>query len=64
MAPEVEQPGTWAADDLRRAFVAGAAWWEMTTTGATMWPSDRGRAEAEAEVRYPAGRVRPKRGDA
>ncbi len=51
--------GTWAADDVRRAFVAGAAWWEFTSRGATLWPSDRARAEAEAERRYPEGKPRP-----
>jgi hypothetical protein len=36
------------------AFVHGAAWWEFTSTGGTMWQSDRNRAEQEAERRYPA----------
>lgn len=48
--------GTWAADDLRRAFVAGAQWWEYHRTWATMWPSDRDKAEEEAERRFPGGR--------
>jgi hypothetical protein len=47
--------GTWPADDLRRAFVEGAQWWEFESTGATMWPSDRDMAEAEAERRFPGG---------
>ena len=46
--------GTWAKDDPRRAFVAGAAWWEFRATGATMWESDRKKAEDEAERRYPS----------
>jgi hypothetical protein len=50
--------GTWSADDPRRAFVAGASWWEFEKEGATIWSSDRDRAEAEAEKRYPGGRVR------
>lgn len=50
--------GEWAQDDLRRAFVAGAQWWEIEIRGATMWQSDRDRAEAEAESRYPNGKVR------
>ena len=50
--------GTWPADDLRRAFVAGAAWWEFVTTKGTMWPSERETAEKEAERRYPGGKVR------
>lgn len=50
------EEGTWAADDLRRAFVACAAWWEYQTSRATMWGSDRNEAENEAERRYPAGR--------
>lgn len=54
--PEIEF-GLWPADDLRRAFVAGAVWWEYATTLATMWPADRDRAEAEAEKRYPGGRT-------
>lgn len=48
--------GTWPADDLRRAFVEGAKWWEYESTGATMWPSDRNIAEAEAERRFPGGK--------
>lgn len=48
--------GTWPADDLRRAFVEGAKWWEYESTGATMWPSDRDKAESEAERRFPAGK--------
>lgn len=50
--------GTWAEDDLRRAFVEGAAWWEYEREKATMWPSDRNDAEAEAEKRYPGGKLR------
>ncbi len=58
--------GKWAADDLRRAFVAGAQWWEweVTNRGATMWPSDRARAEVEAERRYPEGQPRQAKGGA
>ena len=51
--------GTLPADDLRRAFVDGAAWWEFTATEFTMWNSDRRVAEAEAEARYPGGKPRP-----
>ena len=51
--------GTWPEDDIRRAFVAGAQWWEDHTTGATMWSSDRCIAEDEAERRYPDGNIRP-----
>lgn len=47
--------GTWPEDDIRRAFVAGAKWWEFEKEGATMWPSDRNKAEAQAEKRYPGG---------
>jgi hypothetical protein len=56
---DVQPPlfGSWPADDLRRAFVAGAQWWEYIATGGfTMWPSDRDKAEEEAEERYPNGR--------
>ena len=45
----------WSEDDLRRAFVEGAKWWEYYEVGATMWPSDVDLAEAEAEKRYPMG---------
>uniref|UniRef100_A0A6H1ZLF0 Uncharacterized protein n=1 Tax=viral metagenome TaxID=1070528 RepID=A0A6H1ZLF0_9ZZZZ len=48
--------GIWHRDDLRRAFVVGAAWWEFHTTGATMWRSDRDLAEAEADRRFPGGK--------
>jgi len=51
--------GFWPADDLRRAFVAGAKWWEFHSTGATMWRSDCDLAEAAAERRYPGGAIRP-----
>jgi len=44
-------------DDLRRAFVAGAKWWEYHSTKFTMWPSDRDLAEKEAERRYPEGKL-------
>ncbi len=45
--------------DPRLAFVAGAQWWEWHSRGATMWPSDRALAEAEAERRYPGGQPAP-----
>jgi len=48
--------GTWPEDDLRRAFVDGAKWWEYYTTAFTMWPSDRQLAEEEAERQYPNGK--------
>ena len=51
--------GTWPEDDIRRAFVAGAKWWEYHSTGATMWQSDRNLAEEEAERRYPGGAIPP-----
>lgn len=47
--------GSWPRGDLRRAFVEGAAWWEWERMGATIWRSDRDKAEAEAERRYPSG---------
>ena len=49
--------GYWPKDDLRRAFVAGAKWWEWHKEGATMWNSDVREAEDEAEKRYPGGKV-------
>ncbi len=44
--------GIWPANDIRRAFVQGAKWWEWHSRQATMWPSDRNLAEDEAERRY------------
>ncbi len=44
--------GTWPENDIRRAFVAGAKWWEFHKTEFTMWNSDRRLAEKEAEKRY------------
>ncbi len=44
--------GAWPENDIRRAFVAGAKWWEFHMTGFTMWASDRDLAEAEATKRY------------
>lgn len=40
-------------DDLRRAFVAGAQWWEFHEKGFEMWQLDETAAEKEAETRYP-----------
>lgn len=57
-----ELQGTWPADDLRRAFVRGAKWWEWQSRGATMWQADQRVAEAEAERRYPDGKPRAKEG--
>lgn len=54
VGPMVE--GTWPADDIRRAFVAGAKWWEYESCGATMWQSDRNKAKDEANKRYPGGK--------
>ncbi len=51
--------GTWPKDDLRRAFVSGAKWWEFVKTGSTMWPSDVHNAEDAAERKYPGGRGKP-----
>ena len=42
-------------DVLIVAFVQGAKWWEYKSTGATMWPSDRDEAEAEAVDRAKRG---------
>jgi hypothetical protein len=50
--------GDWPADDLRRAFVAGAKWWEFADKGATMWNSDISLAERIAEQKYPNGKPR------
>ena len=44
--------GTWPHDDIRRAFVAGAKWWEFEKCKATMWNDDVRKAETEAEKRY------------
>ena len=51
--------GTLPADDLRRAFVDGAAWWNFKSTEFTMFNSERREAEAEAEARFPNGKPRP-----
>jgi len=48
--------GTLPADDLRRAFVDGAAWWNFKSTSWSMWNSERREAEEEAEARYPNGK--------
>lgn len=50
--------GTWAKDDLRRAFVAGAKWWEYHSMGFTMWQSDQRLTEAEANRRYTPKRTK------
>ena len=44
------------ADDLRRAFVAGAAWMMWELQSCTMFSSERHDAEAAAEARYPDGK--------
>ena len=46
------EEGAWSKDDIRRVFVAGAAWWENYSAAATMSDSDIRIAEAEAEKRY------------
>ena len=48
--------GKLPADDLRRAFVMGAKWWEVYSTGATMWQSDVTIAEEKAEKVFPNGK--------
>ena len=55
---DIRIDGTWAADDLRRAFVAGAQWWEWRKEQATMWSRERYLAEAETDKRYPEGKVK------
>ena len=39
-------------------FVDGARWWEYEKTGATMWGSDREKAEAGAVVHFEAQALR------
>ena len=51
--------GTLPADDLRRVFADGAAWWNFNSTGFTMFGSERRDAEAEAEARFPNGKPGP-----
>jgi len=53
----MELEGTWPADDIRRAFVDGAKWWNYVSTGFTMFSAERNEAENEAERRYPGGKV-------
>jgi hypothetical protein len=43
------------SDALIIAFVQGAAWWEYHQTKATMWGSDRERAEIEARWKLAHG---------
>ena len=65
LGAEAEEPpldGFWPANDLRRSFVEGAKWWEFESHGATMWQSDRNRAEEEAERRHPGGKAEEPRG--
>jgi len=45
------------------AFIQGAQWWEWTIHNATMWPSDRDRAAAEAEDRLKKGVLGKLKGD-
>lgn len=54
--------GTLPLDDLRRAFVMGAKWWEFQKEGATMWNSDRHLAEQAAEEYFPGGKL-PEKSD-
>ena len=51
--------GSWPADDLRRAFVMGAQWWEYRKTKATMWREDINLAEDRAEEVFPDGKLPP-----
>ena len=44
--------GTLPANDLRRAFVDGAKWWNYYSTGFTMFQEERNIAEREADERY------------
>jgi len=46
--------GALGKNDLRRAFVDGAKWWEYHKGDATMWQRDRNLAEIEAERRWRA----------
>ena len=39
-------------NDLQRAFVAGAKWWEFYVSDGTMWQSDVRLVESEAKKRY------------
>ena len=53
----MEPEGYWPKDDLRRAFVAGAKWWEYEKTKFTMWQDDIRLAEQVAYELYPEGKV-------
>ena len=44
--------GAWPADCRQRAFVEGAAWWQFTANGFTMFASERDQAEKEAVKRF------------
>lgn len=55
MSDERPKPeGTWPERCEQRAFVKGAAWWEIQRSGGTMWASDRDKAEAAAQTLYGA----------
>lgn len=54
----MKSEGYWPQNDLRRAFVKGAKWWEFEKTRFTMWPSDRNRVEQAAEEYYPKGKIK------
>lgn len=57
MRLEFSVQGTWPRNDIRRVFVSGAKWWEFHKTGATMWRSDIDLVEAEADKKYPEGKM-------
>lgn len=54
-SPPLPAPMGSESDALIIAFVQGAAWWEYHQTKATMWGSDRERAEIEARWKLAHG---------
>ena len=44
--------GSWPECCAQRAFVEGAAWWQFTQNGSTMFADERDSAEDEAIKRY------------
>lgn len=43
-------------DELRKAFLAGAKFWEWRNTNSTMWQSDQNEVMEKAIKKYPMTR--------
>lgn len=51
-------PADWDEKDPRLAFINGVAWWEHQRMNSSLSASDLALAQAEAEKRYPGGKLR------